>query len=180
MIIEDGTGTGNKAEVTPANHLAVQAITESAVAHASKSGDSYSWDSTELDIDVNDTMLFVKNLSATTLEIDRIIINGSNVICTWEILIGSASTTPAGTVVTGVNLDESSSTKLADVTALSDETAVAAGSIIARVKTPITNTLDLKWEGVRLGKNHYIQVDQKTESTSGSVIIIGHYDVEGN
>ena len=178
-LIEDGKGRAFKAEVNTEQELVVRAITEEEIEHASAIlGSAYSWDSTEKDIDTGDTMLFVKNTGDVPLVLDRALINGSNVICTWTFLLGSATTTPAGgAVVTGVNLNQTFSTQLADAVARSDETAVADGSIIGRVKTPVTNTLEVNLHGVILGKNHYIQFNQITESTSGSVVLLGHFEL---
>jgi hypothetical protein len=178
-LLDDGKGRGYKAEVNAEQELVVRAITEEEIEHASATlGSAYSWDSTELDIDTGDTMLFVKNTGDVPLVLDRATINGSNVICTWTFLIGSASTTPAGgAVVTGVNLNQGFSSQLADAVSRSDETAVADGSIFDRVKTPVSNTIEVNLHGVILGRGHYIQINQITESTSGSVIIFGHFEL---
>ena len=178
-LIEDGKGRGYKAEVNTEQELVVRAVTEEEIEHASGIlGSAFSWDSTEKDIDTGDTMLFVKNTGDTPLILDRATINGSNVICTWTILIGSATTIPAGgTAVTGVNLNQTFSAQGADAVARADETAVADGSIIDRVKTPVTNTLQHNLHGVILGKGHYVQFNQITESTSGSVVLFGHFEV---
>ena len=120
-----------------------RAIIENEIEHSSvHNGNAYSWDSLELDIDATDTMLFVKNISDSLLILDRATILGSNVICTWEILIGALTTTPAGGAeVIGVNLNEVFSTKLADAVARSDETALADGSLVDRIKTAVSETL---------------------------------------
>ncbi len=154
----------------------VRAIVEEEIEHASVKGTAYSWDSTELDIAADGTMLYLKNNSDTTLILDRVTINGSNVICFWTILIGALITTPSGGTVTGVNLNEVFSTKQADVTAISNETAVADGSIIDRIKTPIDNSIQHNLQGIILGKDHYIQINQITESDSGSVVVFGHFE----
>ncbi len=176
MIIEDGTGRGFKAEVNDEFELVTRAITEEEIVHASGEGNSFSWDSTELDIAANGTMLFVKNLDSTPLILDRVTINGSNVICFWTVLIGATTTTPSGVTVTGVNLNEVFSSNTADVTSVSNETAVADGAIVDRVKTPIDNTLQHDLHGIILGKGHYVQFNQVTESDSGSIILFGHFE----
>lgn len=178
-LIEDGKGRAYKAEVNAEQELVVRAITEEEIEHASAIlGSAYSWDSTELDINATDTMLFVKNTGDVPLVLDRATINGSNAICFWTILIGSATTTPAGgAVVTGVNLNQTFSAQAADAVARSDETAVADGSIIDRVKTPIDNTIQHDLHGVILGKGHYVQFNQITESDSGSVVLFGHFEL---
>jgi len=176
MRIKDGKGRGFEAEVTAEQQMVVRAITESEIEHASTNGEAYSWDSLELNIDAGDTMLFVKSLGDTPLILDRLVLNGSNVICTWEILIGSLTTTPAGTVVTGVNLNRSFSSTAADVDSFSDETAVADGDVVDRIKTAVSGHHIHDLTGLILGKNHYVQVNQETESTSGSCILHGHFE----
>ena len=131
--IDDGKGRGWKAEVNGENELVVRAITEAEIEHASITGKAYAWDSTELDIDAGDTMLFVKNMN------------------------------------------EIFSTSVAEAVAFSDETAVADATVLTRIKTPVDGRLSIDLTGVILGKNHYIQINQETESTSGSVILCGHY-----
>ena len=174
-IIEDGKGSGRKAHVNDENELVTRSITEKELEHASSLGAAYTWDSTEKDIDAGDTMLFVQNLSSTPLILDEVVINGSNVICTWTIHIGSDGTTPTGTVVTGINSNRRFQSDAADATAFSDETAVSDGDIIGRVKTPIDNTICVDLTGIILDRNHYIQITQVTESTRGSAILTGHF-----
>ncbi len=173
--IKDGKGRGFLAEVNSNNELIVRAIVEPELESSSEEGKAFSWDSTELDIDAGDTMLFVKNTGDDELHFSYALVNGSNVICTWTVLLGATTTTPAGTAVTGIPQNEIFSSKTADVNSLSDETAVADGSIIRRIKTPVSNSIIVPLEGVILGKDHYVQVNQITESTSGSVILVGHF-----
>ena len=174
--ILNGKGGAWLAEVTEDGELVTRAITEAELEHASDKGKAFAWDSLEINIDATDTMLFVRNDSDEHLHLTYATINGSDAICTWTIHIGAATTTPAGgAVVAGINLNERFSTVAPDTTARSDETAVADGSIIGRVKTPIDNTHIQPLVGVILGKGHYIQFTQVTESGRGSVILVGHY-----
>lgn len=171
------TDNGKVAEVNDEHELVVRAITEAEIEHASgKLGSAYTWDSGELNIDSGDTILFVQNTGTIPLILDRLIINGSNVICTWNVNIGTATTTATGTTVTGQNLNTGNFSDTADANAFSDETAVADGTTIMRVKTPITNTIVLAMVGIIIEKNHYIQINQETTSTSGSVLLTGHFE----
>lgn len=176
MIIRD-PNTGEGANVNNDGQLVVRAIQQSELEHSSIGGKGYSWDSTELDIDAGDTMLFVKNLGDTPLILDRLSMNGSNVVCTWTILLGSLTTTPAGTLVTPANINNRFSGSVPDAIAYSDETAVADGVIVDRIKTAVETHHDHNLEGIILEKNQYIQVNQVTESTSGSVVVYGHFEV---
>lgn len=175
MIIRDPK-TGQGLSVNEQGQGIVRAITESEIEHASNAGRAYSWDSLDLDIDVGDTLLFVKNTGDTPLILDRLVINGSNVLQIYEINIGSETTTPAGTTVLGVNLNRSFSSSLAEATAFSDETAVPDGDIVDRIKIAIDGHHIHILTGVILGKNHYIQINQEVEATSGSVILHGHFE----
>ena len=176
-IIEDGTGSGRKAEVNAENELVVRAITEAEIEHASgKLGSAYVWDSLEKDIDATDTMLFVKNTGDVPLILDRVAVNGSNVVCTWTYHIGSATTTPTGTSVIGVNMNRKFASDLAEAIAFSDETAVSDGDLVGRVKTAIDETVKLDLTGFILLKGHYVQFTQVTESTRGSVTLTGHFE----
>ncbi len=177
MLIDDGTGRGYKAEVNPENELVVRAITETQIEHAADHGRAYSWDSLEINIDAGDTMLFVQNNSTTPLLCDRLILTGSDVICLWNIGTCTKTTTATGTAVLGFNLNTGFSTTLAEATAFSDETAVAdTVNLVLRYWTAITTSAVIDLSGVILGQNHYLQVNQETESNSGSAILIGHYE----
>jgi len=167
--------SGDFADVDSDKKLTTRAIQETELQAAAKKGNAYSWYSGIRDIDVTDTMLFVKNTSSKVLVLDRAVIVGSNVICNWLIHLGSATTTPAGTAVTARNLNRAYS-NVPDALAYYDETAVADGDEFMDVYTPITNTIVVDLDGVRLPTGHYIQFNQETESTSGSVTLIGYYE----
>lgn len=167
---------GNNAEVNSENELVVRAISERLIVTASRSGRAWAWDSLEISIDTGDTMLFVKNTSDKPLILDRAMFNGSNVICEWTLHIGNATTTPSGTAVAGVNMNRDNSAAADGVTALSDETAVADGDVCGRVKTPIDNSFEYDLDGFILNEGQYIQFNQETTSTSGSVILYAHFD----
>ncbi len=176
FLIEDGKGRGYKAEVNPANQLVTRAIFEPEIEHASDDGNAYSWHAPIRDLVAGETMLFVQNLGTNPLHLDRLVLAGSNVICQWDLGIGSATTTPTGTLVTGVNMNETFSTKLADAIAYTDETAVADATVMFHIWTPITNTVVFDLSGVILGQNHYVQINQETESSTGSLTLVGHFE----
>lgn len=175
--IEDGTGGGKKAAVNSDHELVTRAVTESLIQHASiERGDAYAWDSTELNIDAGDTMLFVKNTGTSVLVIDRVVFSGSDVVCTWTMRMGNGTPDPTGTEVIPTNLNQTFSNKPAMAVAFSDETALADGLVIGRVKTGIDGHHDHDATGTVLGQDHWIQVNQDTESIRGSVIIKGHFE----
>lgn len=171
-------GTTKQIKASQDAELVTRAINEAEIEHASGTGLAFSWDSGERDIDAGDTMLFVKNTSDRLLVLDRCIIVGSNVNCQWDIGLGQATTTPTGTTVTATNLNEEYTSKTFDYVASYDEGAVADASVALRVKTLANDSKEVSLQGLILGKNHYIQFNQETESTSGSVILFGHFEVE--
>jgi hypothetical protein len=73
MIIEDGRGSGRKAEVDSHNHLKTHSVSELAIAEASEQdGDAYAW-TASADIDATDSILWLRNDSTTqNLIIDTI------------------------------------------------------------------------------------------------------------
>ena len=175
--IKDGTGTGHEAEVNAEHQLVVRAITEAELEHASIGGTAFVWYSGVQDIDITDTMLFLKNTSSTPLILDRLNLTGSNVICTWGIHIGGDVTTPTGgSVVTGVNTNQQFSSAVAEAVARTDEESVADGALLENVVTPVTIIHHHVLEGIILGQGHYIQINQDTESTSGAAAIFAHYE----
>jgi hypothetical protein len=158
MIIQGGT-SGKFADVNDENELVVRAINESELEHSSaKNGKGFSWVSTDTDINAGDTRLFIKNNSSTTLILDRGIFLPANVDCDWSIRLGKATTA------------------VADSIAYDDETAVADGTPIDWAHSETAGTIQKSLDGIVLRKGHYIQVNQETESTSGRVVIIGHFE----
>lgn len=175
--------SGNVAEVNKEGKLQVEAVVEPEIEHASEEhGLAFSFDSGERDIDAGDTMLFVKNTGSANMILSSLTLNGSNVICQWEVRIGNATTTPVATggTVAGTNLNRNFAAKAAPAQAIWDESAVANGDIVDRHFTPITDTHHVDLRGLVLGQNHYIQINQVTESTSGSAILFGHFDPEAD
>jgi YD repeat-containing protein len=143
---------------------------------ASKEGRLFSFDSGEQNIDAGDTMLFVRNDDdAYNLVCDRIVVAGSNVVCKWDINVGAATTTPSGTTVTPVSINRTASLSF-DHTALYDETAVADGSTILRASTLVGGKDEVTCPGLVLGLGDYIQINQETESTTGSAILIAYFE----
>lgn len=165
--------------VTDEGQLVTRAIVESELEHASLLGNAYSWDSGRIDIDVNDTMLFLKNTGSTPLILDRCIIGGHDAIATWDIGLGKATTTPAGgTLLTATNLNQAFSNDAPDTIARSDETAVADATVMLREYTAISESKTVNLNGIILSQNTYIQVNQEVESAAATpfAIIIGHFE----
>lgn len=176
--IQDGKGKNGAAEVNLEQQLVVRAITEAELEHASaRLGSAYSWVAPERDLVAGETMLFVKNTGLIPLVLDSLHINGSNVACIWDVGIGGDATTPAGSLITPVNLNQIFSANTPEAIAYTDETAIPDAPVLMRIKTAADAHHKFDMTGVILGRGHYIQVNQETESTSGSCILIGHFEI---
>jgi len=170
-------GTPTNISATDDGELVVRAIIEEEIEHASGTGKAYIWHSANTDIDAGDTILFVKNTGSEFMVLDRMFIHPANVSCRYSINYGSATTTPAGTLITGNGMNSSISTP-ADSLAYHDETAVADGTEIAAYTCGTTESCEVPMHGFILGKNQYIQINQETESTSGQISLFGHFSSE--
>lgn len=176
MVNINDPATGRGAEVNPQGQLVTRAVFESELEHeSSENGFAYTWDSLEIDIDTGDTMLFVKNTGDKPLHLEYAAFNGAVAIVTWTILVGALTTTPAGTDVVGVNMNRIFASQPARASAFSDETAVADGTVIGRIKTGIDGHHVHPMAGVILGNGDYVQFNQITESIRGSVLLVGHF-----
>jgi hypothetical protein len=179
FVVKGINKNGNETQIksTVDGELQVRAIVESELEHAAARGDAYSWRSQNSDIDAGDTRLFIKNTSDKFLVFSYAIFTPANVVCTYDMGIGSDTTTPAGTQVTATNLN-GTITVAESYLAYDDETAVADATPILSVTTNTTESYRIELDGVILGKNQYFQINQETESTSGRVTAFGHFEEE--
>ncbi len=167
---------GNTAAVNDERQLSISAVVQSELEHESEeNGAGYIWTSQDLDIDIADTLLFLRNTSDINLHIDQIIVTGGNVAVRYEIHIVTDTTALTGATVTGFNLNTTSS-NVADAAAVSDETAISSqGTVIYDLGAGIRETVTIDTAGLVLGKNISLAADQAIESTGGNVSFIGHY-----
>lgn len=171
MLIEDGKGTGYKAEVNSENKLRTYSVVEPEISHSSeKNGDAYIWTAVAADIDTGDTALYVVNDSTTKkLHIQRIYI-WSNIASQFKVHC-PAYVTPAGTAVVGVNMNRASG-NAADATCKADETGNVFAA--ANVITTIRNTRLVRGNGDDLaditaaGEGQWIEYD--------GALILGYHD----
>ena len=170
--------TATHIKATKAGELEVIAITETELEHFSASGESFAWPSLDTDIDAGDTRLLVKNTGGKFLVLSHAEFNPSNVVCKWCIGIGSEAATATGTAVTSINMNQIESSKVEDYVAFDDETAHTDAPVMFKVTTSTVESKDVSLRGIILGKNHYIQINQETESTSGQVSIFGYFTEE--
>lgn len=141
-------------------------------------GDAYIWTAATADIDAGDTLLLVKNISNRNLHIDEIVIQGGNATSLYTIHFqDTATTTPAGTAVTGVPMNGRKSSQAETLaTAKSDETGYSSqGTKVFQPAVLATTTVVQNMHGFILGTNQAIAIDQVTESTSGGASIVGHF-----
>ena len=177
-LIEDGKGSGFKAQVNTENQLVVSAITASEIEHESEeNGAGYNWNSLKLDLAVGETYLLVKNTSETALHIECIkIANGASATEFTVHLPTTDVTVAGGAVVTGTNLNTTSS-NVADADSRSNESgnAIATSNLLTTVFLAINAFATIETPGLILGKNKSIAVDAITEPGTAQVNIVGHY-----
>jgi len=176
MIIRDPL-TQEGARVNPQGQLVTRSIIEAEIERASESGLAFSWYTGDQNIDINDTLLFVKNTSSDSLHLTKLRLNGDSTNpMIYDIGLGSETTTPAGgTEITAVNLNHIFTSVPPDAVARTDETAVADATPFMRIKVLADVDEDVLLIGIILGKNHYIQINCETEPAAVSATLVGHY-----
>lgn len=147
--------------------------------YALANGYAFSWSTTQINIDATDTILGVQNDNPTMhLYIQQILIGTAT---TSQMVVHTSSgVTMAGTAVTGVNLNRSSSyTALA--TAKSDESGngQAAASYSGRLYTTLllaNTTIVIPVNGgIVIPYGHNIGIDQTADAANATAVIIGYY-----
>lgn len=181
MTVIQGIHTGQSTNIgaTADGELNVRAIVEEEIEHASGKGDAYVWTSANTDIDAGDTRLIIRNTSNKLLILDRLFAHPANVVCQYHLGLGTGTTALAGgTIITAVNMNEDFSTRTEDYDAMDDDTAIADATLMFPFWVSTTQSIEIPLHGIVLGKNGFIQINQETESTSGQISILGHFDVE--
>jgi hypothetical protein len=174
MIIEDGRGSGRKAEVDSHNHLKTHSVSELAIAEASEQdGDAYAW-TASADIDATDSILWLRNDSTTqNLIIDTISIS-SDAAGSWFIYCPE-NVTPDGTTVTGVNLNRASS-KVALATCKRDNTTAVLANYIFYGHNQVAETVVMQLRGALvLGYLDCVAIDITTEPALAQATILGYF-----
>jgi hypothetical protein len=162
--------------------LIVRAVNETFIKSQSVKGKAFCWSSLDTDIDAGDTRIILRNTSDQFLVLEYALVNPGNVDCLWHVGIGQSTVALAGgTVITAVNLNEIFSTTTFDYDAMDDDTAIADATLMFPFRTTdaaSSGFLRLPLDGIILGKNMFIQINQETESTSGQISIFGVYESE--
>lgn len=180
MRLEDGKGTGSLAQVTTDFKLQTRATTVSAWHEACLNGDAYAWNAVSADIDTGDTALLVRNDSDTRYLVIEKLYVWCDVAAQFDVhLVPTSTFTAAGTTVTGVNLLAGSG-KVADATAMADETGNTQGSIIITLHTNelATDIFGIDYDfkgGVILAKNSCVAVDIIGESAAFEATFFGYF-----
>lgn len=165
---------GNLAKVTPEGMLTTFATTESYATYISQSnGEGYVWN-VAYDYDANDTLIWLRNDSPTKfLIIERITITSETV--TQFIIHFPENATPAGTSITGTNLNRGS-VNVAEATCYQDETNNTQDVILTQGIVTANGKNNMSVDGaILLAHNHCIAVDFVTAGTLGIVTIRGYY-----
>ena len=175
FVIEDGKGSGNKAQVNAENQLVVAAIIAREIEHESQeNGVAYNWSSDLVNIDANDTVLLVKNTSDAALHIECVKIANGSTASEFTVHLPTTEVTVTGVTVTGTNLNTSSS-NVANATSASDETNNSQGNVLETIFLAVDSNNSFETPGLILGKNKSVAVDVVEATTEVAVSIIGHY-----
>lgn len=174
--IEDGKGTGNRAEVNKENQLIIKAISESELEYESEvNGLAYVWASDIVDVaGAGGTVLLIKNLSDSPLHILSVLIANGAAASEYTIHLPTTEVTPTGAALVGTNLNTASS-NVADALAKIKETDNTQGNVIGTVWLAIDRNIMIPLAGTILGKNKSIAVDVVVDTTESAVTIVGHY-----
>jgi len=172
-----GISGNGPADVNDDHQLLTKAIVESEHEFVSDiKGLSFVWDSGNVNIDATDTVLLVKNTSATLeLHIDTITIS-TQTDSVFQIQLPTAEVTPTGTTVTGTVLNTRFS-EAAPADAKSDETNNSQGNIIWTHEIQAAGGPFVKNYGgvLIIKKNGSVGVDQVSDAAGAMVTIEGHF-----
>jgi hypothetical protein len=176
MQLEDGKGTGRKAEINLSNQLSTFSIVETEFLSVNANDEkAFVWDYPAYNYDAADTVMWLRNDSDLNLHIHHIFLY-SNTATVVQLHIPD-NVTPAGNAITGSNINITSGIT-AEATAYQDETVGSQGTVLQTEYIPANGTLSiLKEEGyeIILGKNDVIAIDLVTVGSSTFGHIVGYY-----
>lgn len=176
VILEDGKGTGRKAQVNTQNQLVVKATVQSEIEHESEeNGSAYNWTSDTVSVDAGDTVLLVKNTSDKHLHITSIKISNGSTASEYTIHLPTTEVTVTGTIVTGTNLNTANS-NVATSSAASDETNNTQGNVLETIFLAVDRRETISTGGLILGKNKSLAIDVVATVTETSITIVGHFE----
>lgn len=167
-------------QATEDGHLITQAIVQEEIEHAAVKGNAFAFFVTSAAIDTTDTVLFVRNDDDALFLCDRATLYADAAeTMTWQIALGTATTTPSGGALTPTNLYQTFSGKTFSHISLTDETAVAQGTII-ETHVMLLNAVQLSvpLHGIVLGKGQYIQFDVTGTTPIVGMTLWGHWEAD--
>ena len=173
-MIRDGTGKGFLAQVTSENKLRAYSTIENEASFESETKERcYSW-TDSYNYAANDTIIWLRNDSSTlNLLIEKIVVSSDT--ATQVIFHSPENTAPAGTVVTGVNLNRSSN-HIADATCYRDETNNVRANVIANAIIQANVPAIFPVDGaIILGYLDCLAVDFVTVGALGMATIRGYF-----
>lgn len=176
MQLEDGKGTGRKAEVNLSNQLSTFSIVETEFLSVNVNNEkAFVWDYPAYNYAALDTVMWLRNDSDLNLHIHHIFLYCDT--ATVVSIHAPINVTEAGTVITGNNINLTSGIT-AEASAIQDETSGSIGTVLQTEYIPANGTLSMfKEEGYELilGKNDVVAVDLTTVGTSTFGHIVGYY-----
>ena len=176
MKISDGKGGGTLAEVRK-HRLQVDAASESALERHSRDGNSYSWTNVTYNMTAADTIIAIRNTSATkNLHIEKVFMSSDTVqVAAHHVTQGSAAL--AGTLITGTNLNFGSG-NVAEADARGDETTNSSqGIVILQTELQAAKMEEVDWEGALiLGTNDAYGIDFPTDAAIVYITVWGYFE----
>lgn len=178
ILIADGKGGGGPMEVKN-NRAQVDSQTETAFEKHAEVGEAYSWSNVAYDMTAADTIIAVRNTSATKhLHIVRTIMStGTTTFAQHHVTNASAAL--AGTAITGVNLNFRSG-NVAEADAKGDETTNSSqGTLILTNSVVATFDTVVDWGGALiLGTNDSYGIDYTVDDTTDAphITIWGYFE----
>lgn len=178
LVIEDGAGGASKAKVDDENALVTNSrVIPRATFVSEDKGDAYAWTSTDATSAAEESISIQNTSTSQNLHIEKVIFAGVQATVHAVLLVTGG--TPAGTPITGVNLNKGSSNTAA-ATAFGDAavTGSVVGDIIAQAYHVALGSVQIEFGGeVILGQDDTIAV-RTVAGTDGIVYvtIIGYYD----
>jgi len=186
QIVNTASGDSSvTAEVNKYNQLSCRCVGVSAIHEATINGDAYAWNALSSDLDATDCALMVRNLSQSRLLVINRIYVWADIPTAIEVALTQSATAYSaggvGAAVTGVNLNTSSN-KVADAGAYSDDASVAQGTVICTFENNETTGdefgIDYSTDDkIILGTNGCIGVDITAEigAAGFECTIIGYF-----
>jgi hypothetical protein len=164
MLIEDGKGTGYKAEVTNDNFLRTYSQMETEMSHTSEHhGGAYVWTASK-DINATDSIIWLRNDSTTQNLVIECFHVSSDAAGSWFAYC-PPGTTADGDTITGVNTNRSSG-KVALATCRQDATGTTPANYIYYGHNIAAETVTVSLHGALvLGYLDEFAIDITTEPT---------------